>query len=147
MGYYYNPNIHPKDEYKKRLAEATKLAGRADFELIVPEYDEGEYFEAIKGLEGSKEERCPKCWELRLTKAAQKAVELGINCLGTTLRISPYQNQDELMRLGQKIATDFGLTFYVEDLVVCYRDSITLSKEQDMYRQKYCGCIYSKDYR
>lgn len=147
VGFYYNPNIHPKEEYQKRLAEARKLADEAGITLAIPAYEPKEYFEAIKGTEENQKKRCPKCWELRLAKTAQKATELGIKEFGTTLRISPYQDQEDLLTVAKKIAKKEGLKFYEDDLVCCFRDSVSMSKEQGMYRQKYCGCIFSKEYK
>lgn len=147
VGYYYNPNIHPNYEYKKRLKEARRLARRLDIKLIVDEYEPSDYFNSIKGVELDQRKRCPKCWELRLAKTAQKAKELGVNIIGSTLRISPYQNQDELLRIGRDVAKKYNLSFYEKDLANCFNESVSMSKEQGMYRQKYCGCIFSKEYR
>jgi epoxyqueuosine reductase len=146
VGFYYNPNIHPEDEYKKRLLEAKRLAKELGIKLIVPKYDQKEYFEAIGKNRSDKSQRCPKCWELRLSKTAQKARELGIKNFGTTLRISPYQNQKDLLLAAKEIAQKEGLRFYEPELTSCFQESIELSKAKDMYRQKYCGCIFSKDY-
>lgn len=145
-GYYYNPNIHPNSEYKKRLEEAMKLSKTLSSELIINEYQPKEYFKIIKGLERDKKERCLKCWELRLKRTAQKAKELNINIIGTTLRISPYQDQERLLNLGQVIAKDNNLSFYDDDLEFCFKESVEISKDQGMYRQKYCGCVFSKEY-
>jgi len=146
-GFYYNPNIYPEDEYNKRLAEAHKLAVSLKIDLIVPKYQPQEYFDAILGSEDNQKDRCPKCWELRLNRTAKKARELGIREIGTTLRISPYQNQALLLKIGKKIAEKNNLKFYTNELVSCFSESVILSKEQGMYRQKYCGCIYSREYR
>jgi epoxyqueuosine reductase len=147
IGYYDNPNIHPSFEYKKRLLEAKKLANDTEIRLIVEEYNPIEYFKAIRGSEESQKERCVSCWSLRLEKAAKKAKELGLDIFGTTLRISPYQNQEALLALAKKIAKKEGIFFYETDLLGCFGESVTLSKKRGMYRQKYCGCIFSKEYR
>lgn len=146
-GFYYNPNINPEDEYEKRLLEAKKLANNLEFELIVPKYLPDQYHQAVKGDEGNMATRCPKCWELRIERTAVEAKKRNIPCFGTTLRISPYQNQEKLLEIGKRIAKKYGLEFYENELVPCFHDSVTLSKEQGMYRQKYCGCIYSKSYK
>jgi epoxyqueuosine reductase len=145
-GFFYNPNIHPNWEYKKRLKEAKKLALNNDIKLIIAEYQPVEYFNAICGFEEKKSNRCLKCWELRIEATAKKAVELGIGNIATTLRISPYQDQPKLLKLLEKITKEYGIDFYQNELTECFRDSIKISKEQDMYRQKYCGCIFSKSY-
>lgn len=147
FGYYYNPNIHPDFEYRKRLMEAKKLADNLKIELIEEKYNPKEYFEAIRGNEVNQKERCPKCWKLRIEKTAKKAEELGIKSIATTLRISPYQNQEKLLEIGNSIAKKYNLNFYNKELVCCFNESINLSKEQGMYRQKYCGCVFSRDYR
>ncbi len=147
VGIYYNPNIHPNCEYVKRLAEAKKLANSMSIELIEEEYNPKEYFIAINGNEDDKKERCSKCWELRIEKTSKKAKELKIKTIGTTLRISPYQNQKELLISGIAIAAKNNQIFYKEDLVSCFNKSIELSKKDKMYRQKYCGCIFSKSRR
>lgn len=147
VGYYYNPNIHPDFEYRKRLKEAQKLAVDYNFRLEVADYEPKEYFDAIKGNEENMEKRCISCWKLRIEKTAKRAKELGIETIGTTLRISPYQNQEELLKIGSKIAKKNGLEFYQDDLVSCFSESVSISKEKSMYRQKYCGCIFSRDYR
>jgi len=159
VGFYYNPNIYPESEYKKRLYEAKKLAKELSIKLIVPKYNQDEYFDAVgigksakrlnlsKGstfLIPDKKVRCPKCWRLRLEKMAEEARRLKVGTIGTTLRISPYQNQEKLLKIGRKIAEEYGLEFYSRDLVCEYRHSVELSKEKQMYRQKYCGCIFSK---
>lgn len=158
VGFYYNPNIYPEGEYKKRLSEAKKLAKKLSIKLIVPKYNQDEYFNTIgigksakrlnlsKGstfLIPDKKVRCSKCWELRLEKTAKEAEKLGTETIGTTLRISPYQNQEKLLEIGRKIAKKYNLKFYEDDLVCEYRNSIEMSKEKKMYRQKYCGCKYS----
>lgn len=145
VGYYYNPNIHPKPEYQKRLSEAKKLAKNLNFKLIVPEYNPSEYFEAIKGYEKDKNRRCPECWNLRLEKTAQEASKMNFKVFGTTLRISPYQDQQKLLEIGKRIALKYKLDFYEDDLVCLFSESVNKSKDLKMYRQKYCGCIFSKD--
>jgi hypothetical protein len=160
--FYYNPNIHPKEEYKKRLAEAKKLATGLGIKIIVPKYNPSEYFKAIGVDEGNfldliykkgsrtkfppPIKRCPHCWRMRLEVTAQKAKELNIKIIGSTLRISPYQDQRELLSIGKKVAARHGVEFYSEDLTSIYTDSIIISKEKGMYRQKYCGCLFSKEY-
>ena len=147
VGYYCNPNIHPDYEYRKRLKEANKLANELKIELIEESYNPKEYFVAIRGSEENLKERCPKCWDLRIIKTAEKAKELNIKYIATTLRISPYQNQSELLNIGKSIAKENNLIFYKGDLAQCFQESIALSKEKKMYRQKYCGCIFSKSRR
>lgn len=147
FGFYYNPNIQPKEEYERRLKEAKRLARASKIPLIVDDYKPSEYFEVIKGKEDNPQKRCPKCWALRLQKTAERAKELNIKMIGSTLRISPYQDQVELLKIGEKIANVHGLDFYDKDLSSCFQESVQISKSQEMYRQKYCGCVFSKEYR
>lgn len=144
-GFYYNPNIYPKTEYKKRLKEARKLAEIDNLQFIVPKYLPLDYRRAIKGREAKGEGRCRRCWEIRLQQTAELAKELGFQTFGTSLRISPYQNQTELLSLAEEIAARYGLRFYDAELTSLYRDSVVMSKELGMYRQKYCGCRYSRN--
>ncbi len=147
IGFYYNPNIHPQEEYTKRLQETVDFFKSNNLKLIIPEYDPQQYFKKIAGDENNKDKRCLKCWQLRLETTAQKATELGINTIGTTLRISPYQNQTKLLKISQEIAGRYNLNFYSDDLSAYYRYSVETSKRLGMYRQKYCGCTFSKDYK
>lgn len=146
LGFYYNPNIYPKSEYAKRLKEAQKFAQDKNIQFIVPKYITSEYDVAVKGVEGNKSKRCLECWRLRLEETAKLAKELGLEDFGTSLRISPYQNQAELLALAEGLASKYDLKFYDLDMVPLYRDSVRISKDLGMYRQKYCGCKYSKDY-
>jgi predicted adenine nucleotide alpha hydrolase (AANH) superfamily ATPase len=144
LGFYFNPNIYPKSEYEKRLKEAKKFADEEDFQFIIPNYDPKLYAEAVRGHEDNQEERCRRCWRLRLNEAAKMAKELGFKEFGSSLRISPYQNQTELLALAKEIAVDYGLKFYDLELTPLYQDSVKMSKERKMYRQRYCGCRYSR---
>ncbi len=144
---YYNPNIHPRAEYLKRRTEAERLCQEKGIALLVPPYNPKEYDEAVLGKEADPQKRCRSCWQLRMREAARFAAENGFAEFGTTLRISPYQDQAELLRLGEEIGDEFGLKFYDFDLVTLYPESVRLSKEREMYRQKYCGCKYSQQYR
>lgn len=147
FGFYYNPNIHPIEEYERRLKEAKKLAQNSKISLMIEYYEPNDYFEVIKGGEDNLQKRCPACWALRLKKTAEKAKELNIKIIGSTLRISPYQDQSELLKTGQKIAKVYDLDFYDKELTSCFQESVQISKSKNMYRQKYCGCIFSKEYR
>ena len=149
---YYNPNISPKEEYEKRLEELRRLIGAMPFKYrvqLVPCDYEGEIFSVMaKGLELAPEggERCEKCFRLRLTEAAKKAKRGGYDYFTTTLSISPLKNAETLNRIGEEIGKDFGVPHLPADFKKKdgYKRSLELSKEYSLYRQDYCGCLYSK---
>lgn len=149
---YYNPNITPESEYKKRLEELQRLIRDADFASDVKtlecEYDEDEFFEAVKGLENCPEggERCFKCYRLRLEKTAKAAKEHGFEYFATTLSISPYKNSRKLAEISMQLAEQYGVKWLPSDFKKRggYKRSIELSQEYGLYRQNYCGCIFSK---
>ncbi|MEW6033689.1 MAG: epoxyqueuosine reductase QueH [Chloroflexota bacterium] len=140
--FWYNPNIHPRQEYLLRLEAMRALARAQQVLLIVSEqYDAVRYFRAVAGREG---ERCRHCFELRLSRTAQKARELGCDSFTTTLLISPQQRHDLVRAVGQGVAGDSGIPFLYEDLRRRYSDSRHITRGMDIYRQQYCGCFYSE---
>ncbi len=144
--FFYNPNIHPLEEYEKRLSEVIKISCHYKTPLIIGSYDKDKWFLAVKGLEKEKEggKRCEVCFSLRLTATANKAIEKGFTRFGTTLAISPHKNSNLIKRLGMEIAERFGLEFLSEDFREGFKEGIAISKELSLYRQRYCGCIYSQ---
>ena len=155
---YYNPNITEREEYEKRCAELKRLAERMNREAsaLPPGYilvEEGAYepqlfFEAAKGLEKVPEggERCFRCYELRLRETARIAAERGFDYFTTTLTISPLKNADKLNEIGTRLAEEYGAAFLPSDFKKKngYRRSVELSEEYGLYRQDYCGCIFSR---
>lgn len=149
---YYNPNIFPKEEYIRRLQEQKELITviktkhRIDF--IEGKYDSNSFYDIAKGLENEKEgaSRCFACYELRLNEAAVIALEGSFDYFTTTLSISPHKNADKLNEIGGKLSQRFGVNYLYSDFKKHdgYKRSIELSKEYNLYRQEYCGCIYSK---
>lgn len=140
--FWYNPNIHPFSEHQERLQTLRRFLDRSSTPLIVSEgYDVTSYFRAVVGHEDN---RCEHCFRLRLTATALAAKEHRFDAFTTTLLISPYQKHDLLRQIGEEIAQKEGLTFVSEDMRPCYSDSRRISKELDLYRQKYCGCLYSE---
>ena len=140
--YWYNPNIHPFTEHRSRLEAMKTLAIAMDLPLIVAEgYDMIDYFRAVVGHEG---QRCGDCFRMRLARTAAVAREHGFSSFTTTLLISPYQDHDLLKEVGEKVATEQGVAFHYEDFRPGFRESHQLSREYDLYRQKYCGCVYSE---
>ena len=150
--FYYNPNISPKEEYDKRVAELSRLIKemplKGPVDLIPGRYDPQEFYDMAKGLESLPEggERCFKCYHLRLLESAAKAKEIGADYFCTTLSISPYKNAEKLNEIGEIIAADTGVAYLVSDFKKKngYKRSIELSAEYNLYRQNYCGCVYSR---
>ncbi|MFC1509140.1 epoxyqueuosine reductase QueH [Candidatus Omnitrophota bacterium] len=142
-GFYYNPNIHPPTEYKKRRNAAREISKKLGFELIEPSYKMEEFFRGIVLNEGHPE-RCKACWELRLSKTADTAKENGFQAFTTTLLISPYQDHKLIKEIGQRLAREKGIEFCYEDFRKGFRESQEEAKKEELYRQKYCGCVFSE---
>lgn len=146
--YFYNPNIHPLAEYERRLGEQHRLCKLMNIELVECEYDSDRYFEYTRGLEQQPEggKRCEKCFQLRLEHTAALAKADGIRLLGTTLTISPHKNAPLINEIGKAAAEKAGIEWLPGDFKKRngYKRSIELSREYELYRQNYCGCIYSK---
>jgi hypothetical protein len=138
-GFFYNPNIHPFSEYKNRKQAVESL----NTEVVYPEYLPQEFFQEVNGKEANPG-RCSLCWDLRLRKTAKQAKEKGFQSFSTTLLVSPYQDQELLKNIGNDVAKDEGIDFYYEDFRTGFRDAHNKAKEQGIYCQKYCGCIYSE---
>jgi predicted adenine nucleotide alpha hydrolase (AANH) superfamily ATPase len=140
--FWYNPNIHPYIEHQQRLESMEKLAQEIDLPLIIAAgYDMPEYFRRVVGHE---EKRCRKCFDLRLAKTAETAKDKNFDAFTTTLLISPHQQHDTLRETGEKVARETGIEFLYADLRKRYSDSRHITKPMDLYRQQYCGCIYSE---
>ena len=150
---WYNPNIQPYDEYEKRLENQKKLIEKMSTErtvgLMCLEYEEQAFLERARGLENEREggARCTECFHLRLEKTAKAAKENGFEFFTTTLTVSPHKNAPLLNELGQQYAQKYGVKFLPSDFKKRegYKRSIELSKEYDLYRQDYCGCVFSKN--
>lgn len=149
--YFYNPNISPEKEYIFRQAELIRLVGEMGLPITVvsEKYSPEEFFEVSKGLEKEPEggERCFKCYRLRLQKTAEYAKETGAQYFTTTLSISPYKNAEKLNEIGKELSEKVGIDYLYSDFKKKngYKRSIELSKEYNLYRQDYCGCIFSKE--
>ena len=141
-GFWYNPNIHPYTEHQQRLESMKSLAQEINLPLIVSgNYDIIEYFRRVAGHET---ERCRDCFELRLTRTAETAREKGYNAFTTTLLISPHQKHELIQEIGNKVAREKGVEFLYADLRKHYSDSRHITKPMNLYRQQYCGCVYSE---
>ena len=150
--FYYNPNIMNEEEYQKRLHEVERLIHTmplANPVTILPcEHEVSEFLKIAKGKEDLKEggERCYDCYKLRLEKTARLAKEHHFDYFGTTLSISPYKNATWLNEIGESLAKEYRVPYLYADFKKKngYKRSIELSKEYDLYRQNYCGCVFSR---
>ena len=143
---YYNPNIEPISEYNKRKEEQIRLCNILGVKVMDCDYDNSVYHDVIKGLEGELEggKRCFKCYRLRLEKTASLANDF--DYFGTTLTISPLKNSKIINEIGLELEKKYGNKYLLSDFKKKegYKKSIQLSKEYNLYRQNFCGCIYSK---
>ena len=152
LDFYYNPNISPEEEYRKRADELERLIGAMPLPHPVTflrgEYEPERFREAARGLEDAPEggERCTRCFTLRLREAAQEAVRHGCAYYTTTLSISPLKDARRLNAIGEALAGEYGVKYLPSDFKKKdgYKRSIALSREYGLYRQNYCGCVYSR---
>lgn len=150
---YYNPNIFPKEEYEYRIGEQEKLINampvKHKVEFISTDYEPEKFYSVTKGLENEPEggKRCYECFKLRLSYAAELAKRLNFDYFTTTLSISPLKDSHILNTLGAEIGKQFGVNYLLSDFKKKngYKRSVELSKEYNLYRQNYCGCVYSKN--
>lgn len=148
---YYNPNITDKDEYEKRLEEIKKFTSsfktKYKIEVIAGRYEPREFFDIARGLENEPErgKRCYKCYKLRLEETAKIAKELNFDYFTTTLSLSPYKDAKWINEIGESLQEIYNINFLYSDFKKKngYKRSIELSHEFNLYRQDYCGCVYS----
>lgn len=148
---YYNPNITDKDEYEKRLEEIKKFTSnfktKYKIEVFVGRYEPREFFDIARGLEDEPERgrRCYKCYKLRLEETAKVAKELNFDYFTTTLSLSPYKDANWINEIGESLQEAYNINFLYSDFKKKngYKRSIELSHEFNLYRQDYCGCVYS----
>ena len=150
--YYYNPNIYPEGEYTRRIEEQehliTSMSLKNPVKFVKGDYEPDKYYELIKGHENDPEggDRCAICFRLRLEEAAKLAREGGYEFFTTTLTISPHKNADKLNEIGEEVASIYGVLFLPSDFKKRngYKRSIELSDKYGLYRQDYCGCVFSR---
>lgn len=142
-GFFYNPNVHPFSEYKNRKEALEALRKGVSCELIYPEYNPAEFFQAVN-LKEVNPGRCSACWSLRLKRTAREAKAKGFDCFSTTLLVSPYQDIALIQKIGVGIAEEEGVGFYYEDFRPGFRKAHDEARAKGLYCQKYCGCIYSE---
>ena len=165
--FFYNPNISSGAEYEKRLQEEKRLIDAYNkqvqtgnfqnmnstenaglIQILESGYEPSEFYEAVKGYEHCKEggERCRQCFKLRLSKSAKTAKEGGFDYFTTTLSVSPYKNAQALNEIGSELSEKYGVKYLLSDFKKGdgYKRSCQLSRDFNLYRQNYCGCVYSK---
>ena len=141
-GFFYNPNIHPYLEYKKRLETVKELSLRAGLDVLCRDgYDLDAFLSRVAGT-GSR--RCEQCYRMRLDAAGAAAREQGFKALTTSLLYSKYQKHDLIKGIATEMAAEHGVEFYYEDFRLGWSEGVRESKAMGLYRQQYCGCIYSE---
>ena len=149
--FFYNPNISPKSEFDYRLDELYRLLvemNLSQIKIVAPDYDENEFFDIAKGNEHLPEggARCKDCYRLRLEKTAEYAKNDGFDYFTTTLSVSPYKNALALNEIGSELSEKYGVKYLLSDFKKGdgYKRSCQLSRDFNLYRQNYCGCVFSK---
>lgn len=149
--FFYNPNIHPEEEYKKRLKEVNRCKEIFGIEVIEGEYNPDKWFEEVKGLEKEPEggTRCSICFKDRLNKTAEIAVSYKYDAFTTTLTVSPHKKAEVINSIGEDIGKKNNIKFLSLDLKKKdgFKTSVELSKKYNIYRQSYCGCLFSIRYK
>lgn len=146
-GFFYNPNIHPRSEFYKRLEETRKVAQILKFKLIEGIYDDNRWFKITEKFkdEPEKGKRCDVCYAIRLESTAQRAAESGFDIFTTVMSLSPWKKASVMNRMGRMFANKYKIDFLEANFKKQngFRKSVELSKNHRLYRQNYCGCLYS----
>jgi predicted adenine nucleotide alpha hydrolase (AANH) superfamily ATPase len=147
-GFFYNPNIHPQEEYDLRLEETRKVAAALGFEIIEGPYDDSRWHNITAKFKNEPEKgrRCDVCYALRLEKTAKKGAELRFDAFTTVMSLSPWKKADVMNKIGKMFGQRFHISFLEADFKKKdgFKKSIELSKQHKLYRQDYCGCVYSQ---
>jgi predicted adenine nucleotide alpha hydrolase (AANH) superfamily ATPase len=144
-GYFFNPNIHPYTEWRARRETLASYARSIDLPVL---FDDGYLLEEfIRGVVNREDTRCSFCYAMRLKRTAEVAAREGFDAFSTTLLVSPYQKHQLIREIGEAVAGEAGVAFHYRDFRPGYRGAVERSRELAMYRQKYCGCIYSEKER
>ena len=144
-GFFFNPNIHPYTEWKARRETMAGYAKSINLDMIFDDRYLLEDF--VRGVINMEGHRCTFCYEMRFRHTSQVAMEGQYDAFSTTLLVSPYQKHEQIRRIGETVARETGISFLYRDFRPGYREAVTKSKELEMYRQKYCGCIFSEKER
>ncbi len=146
--FWHNPNVHPTHEHDRRLEQVHLVTREFDVDLVVGGRDEAAWLEAVAGQEAEPEggARCPACFEHRLSETAREAARRGIGLIATTLTVSPHKRAEEINAIGRRVAGELGVEFVAADFKQDggFQRSVELSKELGLYRQRYCGCRFSR---
>lgn len=143
-GLWYNPNVHPFMEHQRRLEAMEEYAASVGLSLLrVEGYDMLDFLRMVVGHEAHGE-RCRLCYAMRLNRTAEEAARRGFDAFTTTLLISPHQNQEHIREAGTAAAGEYGVDFHFENLRRGWSERGRLTREHDLYRQQYCGCVYSE---
>ena len=141
-GLFYNPNIHPFQEYQRRQEGVNQLAETLGIEVIdLAEYDIEKYFQETAFREN---QRCRICYYLRLKRTAQIARRGNFEAFTTTLLVSPFQKHELIREIGEQVGKQLGIPFYYQDFRPGYPETVSRSKAMGLYRQQYCGCLFSE---
>lgn len=144
-GLFYNPNIHPYTEFRKRLETAEEYAEKQGIRFI--KLEEYKLEEFLRNAAFRESQRCNWCYSERLERAASVAKSGGYDAFTSSLLVSPFQKHELIKRIGEEAGKKYGIEFYYEDFRVGYKEGTERSRELEMYRQQYCGCIYSEKER
>jgi len=142
VGYFFNHNIHPYQEYRKRFQTVEEYASKCDLEVIYR--DEYLLEDFLANVAAESENRCTYCYQSRLKEAAEYAAKNGFDAFTSSLLYSRYQNHELIRKMGEELGAHYGITFLYEDYRKGWQAGIKASKEMGLYRQQYCGCIYSE---
>lgn len=144
---FYNPNIHPIKEYAKRREEMLRFCASRDLHILEGEYNSRQWFDCVKSVRflGERSERCRRCISFRLQHTFEKAKEESIETVCTTLTVSPHKDAKMINEIGLRLAKKYGIAFLVADFKKNdgFRKSLEISRAENFYRQRYCGCAYS----
>lgn len=145
--FYFNPNIYPEDEYKKRLSDIKKFTKEYDANLITGKYDFNSWENYVSGLEEEPEggKRCEKCFSFRLQRTAAVAKSSRFDFFASTMSISPHKNFELINRIGKDMEDKYGISYFESNFKKKdgFRKTVEISKKHNFYRQSYCGCKYS----
>lgn len=144
-GFFYNPNIHPFQEYLKRKNTVKEFSERDSFKVLYKDkYDTEKFFSAVNE---DIENRCQICYLIRLEETAKEAAKMNFDCFSTSLLYSRYMKHELVREIGDELGRDFGIDFYYDDFRQGWQEGIRISKDMGLYRQKYCGCVFSEKER
>lgn len=143
--FWYNPNIHPFQEYKARKNSLIDFTNTLNIPLILE--DDYGLREFVCAVVDDIDARCPYCYEIRLERTAMVAKEQGFDCFTTSLLISPYQNHEMLRDIGRSMGEKHGVDFFYRDFRPLFRPSLDFARNMEYYMQKYCGCVFSEEDR